>query len=313
MTISLKELSHFSRNILTMPISHGSELRAFHAAARAGSMSGGARHLGLTQPTVSAHVATLESTYGVELFFRRGRRVELTEFGRRMLETTHRLVDAEVEALSLLLHARNSGSGDLRISAVGPYNVTPMLGELRRVHPGVRISMSVGDSQQILESIASYQSDVGVLVHPVADPRIFCMPYRKQPLVFFAAASHPLARRAQLTMADLAGHSFVMREQGSTTRRVLEQCLAQEGVQVRSDLEIGSREAVREAVAQGLGIGVVSDAAYLADPRTVKLPIRCDQLFTHAHVVCLRERRDVRMIAQFFAIVLALRSRNKFK
>jgi len=282
-------------------------LRAFHAAARAGSMSGGARQLGLTQPTVSAHIATLETLYGVELFFRRGRRVELTEFGRNLMETTHRLVDAEVEALSLLLHARNAGQGHLRICAVGPYNVTPMISEFRRAHPGVRISMSVGDSLQILRSIVDYLGDVGVLVHPVTDPRILCVPYRKQPLVFFVSAGHPLTRRTQLTLHDLEGQSFVMRERGSTTREVLEKVLAEEGVRVRSDLEIGSREAVREAVAQGLGIGVVSDTAYLADARIVKLPIRCDKLFTHAHVVCLKERKDARLISQFFAAVELMR------
>lgn len=307
MTVSLKELSHFPLNIVAMPISHGAELRAFHAAARAGSMSGGARQLGLTQPTVSAHVATLETTYGVELFFRRGRRVELTEFGRSLMETTHRLVDAEVEALSLLLHARNAGRGHLRICAVGPYNVMPMISALRAAHPGVRVSVSVGDSQQILEAIVNYQGDVGVLVHAVDDPRILCVPYRKQPLVFFTAASHPLARRRQLTLQDLEGQAFVMREPGSTTRRVLEQVLEEERIQVRSDLEIGSREAVREAVAQGLGIGVVAGTAYLADPRIVKLAIRCDKLFTHAHVVCLVERKDARLITQFFSIVQALR------
>ena len=290
-----------------MPISHGAELRAFHAAARTGSMTAGARQLGLTQPTISAHIATLENLYQVELFFRRGRRVELTEFGRNLMEATHRLIDAEVEALSLLLHARGAGQGHLRICAVGPYNVTPMICNYRLAHPGVRISMSVGDSQQILQAIVQYQGDVGVLVHPVTDLRILCIPFRKQPLVFFAAVGHPLTRRRQLALRDLAGASFVMRERGSTTRQVLEQVLAEEGVQVRTDLEIGSREAVREAVAQGLGIGVVADTAYQPDARTVKLPIRCDRLFTHAHVVCLKERKDARLIAQFFAVVNALR------
>jgi len=293
-----------------MSIAHGSELRAFHAAARAGSMSGGARQLKLTQPTISAHIATLENLYQVELFYRRGRRIELTEFGRNLMETTHRLVDAELEALSLLLHAQNAGTGHLRICAVGPYNVTPMISEFLRAHPGVRISMSVGDSRQILQRIVDYQGDVGVLVHPVADPRIHCVPYRKQPLVFFVAAGHPLAHRKLLTLRDLGGQSFVMRERGSTTRDVLETVLAQEDVQVRSDLEIGSREAVKEVVAQGLGIGVVSDAAYLPDARIVKLPIQCDRLFTHVHVVCLKERKDARLISRFFAAVEVMRQPN---
>lgn len=286
---------------------HGAELRAFHAAARAGSISAGARQLRLSQPTVSAHIAKLEGLYGVELFFRRGRRIDLTDFGRQLLEATRRLVDAEVEAVSLLMNARAAGQGHLRLCAVGPYNVTPMIRAFRQAHPGVRISMTVGDSQQILQSILDYEADVGILVHDAADTRLLSLPYRRQPLVFFASATHPLAGRKRLLLRDLQGQPFVMREAGSTTRRVLEQVLAKEGVAVRGDLEIGSREAVREAVAQGLGVGVVAEPAYVEDARTVRLPIQCPDLFTHVHVVCLRERKDARLVAAFLGAVEPLR------
>jgi LysR family transcriptional regulator, low CO2-responsive transcriptional regulator len=290
-----------------MSIPHGAELRAFHATARAGTMSGAARHLNLTQPTISAHIASLEKLYGLELFFRRGRRVELTELGGSLLEITHRLFDAEAEAMSWLQHARCAYRGHLRICAVGPYNVTPMIREFRALNPAVKISMSVGDSRQILESILDYRGDVGVLVHCVDDPRILCLPYPKQPLVIFAPNGHPLSRRDRLELNDLNGESFVMREAGSTTRRVLEEALAKAGVTIRSDIEIASREAVREAVAQGLGLGVVSEAAYLEDPRLVRLAIHREELFTYAHVVCLNERKDSRLVAQFLQIANRLR------
>lgn len=289
---------------------HGPELRAFHAAARAGGISAGARQLGLAQPTVSAHISRLEKRYGVELFHRRGRRIELTDFGQRLLEATRRLVDAELEALSLLMNGCDAGQGHLRLCAVGPYNVTPMIRAFRRAHPGVRISMRVGDSQQILQQIVEYEGDLGVLVHAVDDPRILCIPYRRQPLVFFAAAGHPLARRPVLTLADLEGQPFVLRERGSSTRRVLEEVLRADGVAVRTDLEIGSREAVREAVAQGLGVGIVADAGYQQDPRTVRLPLHDARLATHVHVVCLRERRQARLVSAFIEIVERLRDRT---
>ncbi|MBA4263626.1 MAG: LysR family transcriptional regulator [Comamonadaceae bacterium] len=283
------------------------ELRAFHAAARLGGMSAGARHLGLTQPTISAHVAKLERRFGVELFFRRGRRVELTDFGRSLLETTHRLYDAEAEALSLLAQGGSAYRGTLRICAVGPYNVMPMVREFRRTHTGVHVVMQLGDSREIVEQVLDYRGDVGVLVHAVEDPRIHCMPYRKQPLVVFCHRDHPLTAMRTLTLMDLNAQSFVLREKGSTTRRVLEQVLARHGVSIRCDVEIGSREAVYEAVAQGLGLGVVSAAAYRPDERTVSLPIHCDELFTHVHVVCLKERRQSLLISRFLEVVERLR------
>jgi len=290
-----------------MSIHHDVELRAFHATARLGGMSAAARHLGLTQPTISAHVARLERTYGLELFFRRGRRVELTEFGRSLLETTNRLYDAEHEALSLLSLGRSAYRGALRICAVGPYNVMPMIREFRAHHPGVQIAMNLGDSREIVERILDYRGEVGVLVHAVDDPRILCLPHRKQPLVIFAARDHPLAERPALMLADLEGQAFVLREAGSTTRRVLEQVLRRHGVGIRCDVEIGSRESVHEAVAQGLGLGVVSETAYRDDSRTVKLPIRCDELATHAHVVCLAERQESLLVSHFLAIARRLR------
>jgi aminoethylphosphonate catabolism LysR family transcriptional regulator len=289
-----------------MSIHHDVELRAFHAAARLGGMSAAARHLGLTQPTVSAHVASLERRYGVELFFRRGRRVELTDFGHSLLETTNRLFDAESEALSLLAQGRSAYRGKLRICAVGPYNVMPMLREFRARYPGVQVAMSLGDSREIVERILDYRGDVGLLVHAVDDPRILCQPHRKQPLVIFASRSHPLATRPSLTLADLDGQAFVLREAGSTTRRVLESVLRQHGVNIRCDVEIGSRESVHEAVAQGLGLGVVSATACLDDPRIVRLPIQCDELFTHAHVVCLAERRESLLVSRFLEIARSL-------
>ncbi len=282
------------------------ELRAFHAAARLGGMSAGARQLGLTQPTISAHVAKLEKRFGVELFFRRGRRVELTDFGRSLLETTHRLYDAEAEAMSLLAQGGSAYRGTLRICAVGPYNVMPMVREFRRQHPGVHVAMQMGDSREIVEQVLDYRGDVGVLVHAVEDPRIHCMPYRKQPLVIFCRRDHALADRKTLTLADLNAQSFVLRERGSTTRRVLEQVLGRHGVSIRCDVEIGSREAVYEAVAQGLGLGVVSAAAYRPDERTVSLPIQCDELYTHVHVVCLMERRQSLLVSRFMSVASML-------
>jgi len=290
---------------------HDAELRAFHAAARLGGMSAAARQLGVTQPTVSAHVASLEKLYGLELFYRRGRSVELTEFGHSLLQATNRLFDAEAEALTMLLQGQSAYRGKLRICAVGPYNVMPMIREFRARHSTVQIAMSIGDSQQIVERILGYQGDVGLLVHAVHDPRILCLPHRRQPLVIFCSTEHPLAALGSIRLADLEGQFFVLRETGSTTRLVLEQALRRCGISIRCDIEVGSREAVHEAVAQGLGLGVVSETAYRHDPRTVKLPLRSDELFTHAHVVCLKEREKSVLVARFLDVACQLAVTNE--
>ncbi|MFZ5562076.1 MAG: LysR substrate-binding domain-containing protein [Pseudomonadota bacterium] len=284
------------------------ELRAFEAAARSGSMSGAARLLGISQPTVSAHLLRLEQQFGVELFHRKSRGVELTEFGRLLHEATHRLYQAEEQARLLLLSASCHYEGHLRLCAVGPYNVTPMLRRFRARYGKVRLSVEIGDSRQIVERVRGHRADVGVLLHGVDDADVHCLPYRRQKLLVFAPAGHALAQRAALSLHDLEGQEFVLREDGSRTRKVFEVGLAAAGVRIRCSVEMGSREAVREAVAQGLGLGVVAQSAFFTDPRLVPLAIADMQLFTHVHVICLKERLGSTLITNFLQGVEELKA-----
>lgn len=284
------------------------ELKAFEATARAGSMSGAARLLGISQPTVSAHLARLEQQFSVELFHRKGRGVELTEFGQLLHEVTHRLYQAEEQAGLLLLSARCQYQGHLKVGAVGPYNVMPMIRRFRERFGNVQVSVNIGDSQQVIERLLEHRDDVGLLLHPVTDARVHCVPYRRQPLVVFAPAGHALTTRPRLSLRELESQEFVLRETGSRTRQVFEAGLAEAGVRIRCSVEMGSREAVREAVAQGLGLGVVAKTAFVPDPRLVPLAIEDMQLFTHAHVICLQERKGASLIASFLKIVDELKA-----
>jgi LysR family transcriptional regulator, low CO2-responsive transcriptional regulator len=290
-----------------MDISSSAELKAFDATARSGSMSAAARLLGIRQPTISAHIAGLEKRFGVELFVRRGRGVELTTFGCALHEVSNRIYRAEQQAALLLLSARSQYEGHLKVSAVGPYNVLPIVKRYRARFPKIRLAISVGDSRQIVESILDYRDDVGVLLHAVDDHRVYCVPYRRQALIVIASISHPLANLKTMTLTDLEGQEFVLREQGSQTRSIFESGLEVAGIQVRSSLEVGSREAVREAVAQGLGLGVVAQTAFVPDSRLVVLPIRDMALSTHVHVICLVERLPAPLISSFLGVVEELK------
>lgn len=283
-------------------------LKAFDATARAGSMTAAARALGLQQPTLSAHIQRLEQTHGVELFRRRGRRLELTDFGRLLLEQTRRVFSAEEDAHALLLAAQNRYAGRLLIHAVGPYNLVPILRVFAQHHPQVSVVVRVADSRSIAARIVDHQGDVGVVLNPVDDPALACVPHRRQPLVVFAAADHPLAARPAVSMADLQRQRFVVREEGSTTRRVFEEAMRRRGLAFQVALEMGSREAVREAVAQGMGLGVVAGPAYVADARLAMLHLTDSDMATHVHLVCRRERRQSPLVAAFFDIAAELRA-----
>lgn len=281
------------------------ELRAFHATARHGSMSEAARRLGLTQPTISAHIAQLESHFRVELFLRQGRRLQLTEFGQSLQEIADRMFEAEAEALSLLTMAWGNVTGQLRVSAVGPYHVTPLLKEFHGRWPKVRLTVDLGDSSHITRQILDYHADVGIVVHAVDNSRLLNIPIGTQSLLVFAARSHPLAGRRGLGLADLRGQAFVIREVGSTTRRTFEETMVRAGVGFAIALEMGSREAVHEAVAQGLGLGVVGRSAYVEDPRVMPLDLADFNACTYPHVICLRARAQARLVRHFLEVVEA--------
>ncbi len=125
----------------------------------------------------------------------------------------------------------------------------------------------------------------------------------------FANLHHPLAQRTSLSLNDMRGQRFVIREEGSTTRRVFEKELEERGVEFRVALEMGSRESVREAVAQGLGLGVVAETAYVADPRLTKLNILDTRMATQVHFICREDRRQSPLISTLLGLAQAVSQR----
>ena len=282
------------------------QLRSFHAVARAGGFTGGAKLLHISQPTVTTQVRFLEQTYGIELFYRRGHKVTLTPLGEQLYAMTQKIFALESETVHMLNDSGQLKSGHLRVGAVGPFHVTEMLAEFNQRYPGMQVSVRVGNSEAVLETLVSYQTDVAVLAHFTDDPRFHFVPYRRHPVMIFVHRSHRFAGRKSIRIKDLDGEGLILREVGSTTRKALEEALEQAGVAPRVLMEIGSREAIREAVIKGVGIGAVSEIEYIPDPALCILRVRDADMYTHAHVVCLEERRGARLVKAFLGIVADL-------
>ena len=283
-----------------------SQLRAFHAVATAGGFTAAAKARRVSQPTLTAQVRGLEREFGVELFIRRGRRIDLTEVGRGLLGITRRLSDDEAEALTFLNERRELKSGHLRVGAVGPYHVTDMLAAFNRRHPGIYVSVTIGNSRDVVRDLVDYRTEVAVLAHIDPDPALLAIEYRRHRVVIFVHPEHPFWSRRAIRIAELEGQPLIQREQGSTTRRALEAALEQAGVRPRVVMEIGGREAIRFAVARGIGIGAVSEAEFVPDARLRAVPVSDAQIYTYAHVVCLRERENARLVRAFLDVVAEL-------
>jgi aminoethylphosphonate catabolism LysR family transcriptional regulator len=285
-----------------MSMNHA-QLRAFHAVAEAGGFTRAAERIHVSQPTLSGQVAALEARFGVKLFERRGRGIELTDLGRLLRDITRRLFGQEAEAEQLLTSAQGLTTGLLRVGADAPYQVIPLLARFNRRHPGIRLSMSFGNSERVLQELLDRRCDIAVLPDIQSDARIHAVPFRRDRLVVFVPRDHAWAGRRSLRFAELAGQRLVLREPGSTTRAVLDRALAEAGVQPGMALEIGSREAVREAVAAGLGIGAVFESEFGRDPRLHRLQLRDVDLHAVEYAACLQERRPVRVVRAFFDLL----------
>jgi len=279
-----------------------SQLRAFLAVARHRGFSAAARALGVSQPTLTTQVQSLEREHNVELFFRRGRRVDLSETAQRLLPIAQNIAELELDALNLLVNSGALHVGHLRIGAVGPFHVIEMVDAYRARYPRVELSIRLGNSAQTLADLENYVTDVAVLASFTDDARFHALPYADHAVVLFAHRSHPFYQRETVRLAELEQQPILMREQGSTTRLALEKALQQAGVRVQVVMEIGSREALREAVARGLGLGAVSEAEFVPDERFRMVRIEGDPVSTHTYVYCLAERREGRLVGSFMKI-----------
>lgn len=278
------------------------QLRAFHAVASEGSFTRAAARLNVTQPTLSGQVGALEASYGVTLLDRRGRRVQPTELGHGLLEITRRLFSLEAEADQRLSAAKGLRHGHLRIGADAPIHVISALAAFARRYPGIRLSVTTGNSDKLLADLVEHRADVAILAAQPAGPRFHAVPFRHDRLIAFVDREHEWAKRARIRLADLAGRRLVLREVGSSTRRLFEAALTQHHIQPGDVLELGSREAVREAVAAGLGIGIVAESELGEDRRIAPLSIAGGELSTTEYIACLADRRDLKLVQAFFEI-----------
>jgi LysR family transcriptional regulator, low CO2-responsive transcriptional regulator len=278
-------------------------LRAFHLVAQAGGFTKAARAGGVSQPTLSAQVRSLEEAHDIRLFDRRGRSVPLTPLGQNLHSITARLFAAEEDANALLVGARNLARGHLRVAADSAAHVMPLLAKLKQRHPGLTFSLAVGNSSDVLRQVLDHAADVAVTAKQVSDPRVHSLRLRPDRLVLFVPRSHPWGSRKAVTLDALSGQDLVIRERGSITREVFEARLAEAGVKPGALIEVQTREAVREAVAAGFGIGIIFDREFVHDAASTKLAVRGVDLDVAEYVVCLEERRRIPLVRALLELV----------
>ncbi len=236
------------------------QMKVFEAVARNLSFTRAAEELHLTQPTVSIQIRQLTDIVGLPLLEQVGKRIHLTEAGRELLAMCHQVFDGLSRFEMLVSDMKGVKAGKLRLAVVttAKYFVPRLLGPFCDLYPGIEVSLKVTNRQRILQRLMDNEDDLYILGQPPEHIDVQVEPFLDNPLVVLAPSNHPLAGEKRIPIKRLAEMPFLMREAGSGTRLATEKFFSDHGLAVKVRMELGSNEAIKQAVAGGLGVAVLS-------------------------------------------------------
>ncbi len=280
-------------------------IRCFHAVAKTGGFTSAAQYLHIGQPTVTEQVKALETRFGVELFLRAGRSVRLTAVGERLYAITQGLFGQEEEAIQFLQSAHKLKTGVVRVGAVSPPIALELAHGFRQAHPSLELTVSIGSEDSTLCGLQDFDIDVGIMVEPTAIEGLHIVPYRDERIVAVVPENHPWLTRASVGTRDIEEEMVILREPGSKTRHRVERACQKRNVRLNCVMEINSREAILHAVANGMGIGFVTQVEFIPLPGLAAVPIDDSELSISYSLCCLAVRKDRPLIRALFDVALA--------
>lgn len=286
------------------------QLRVFLTVARHQSYSRAAEELHLTQPAVSAQVRELERSLDATFFERVGRSIVLSEAGKELLAYAERICALIDEARLVMEELDGLKRGRIALAAVstaGAYVLPSLLGAFRMRHPGISISLEVTNRATVQHRLLHNEVDLIVMGRPPEGVPHVAEPFLSDELVVVSAPSHPLAKTKRIPVDRLAKEVFIAREVGSGTRLNADEFFRQKNVKLSVGLELGDNSAVKEAVAAGLGIALLSRHALrmeLALRRLIVLDVQGLPLRRQWYVVHREDKRLSRAAIAFKAFLL---------
>jgi DNA-binding transcriptional LysR family regulator len=243
------------------------QLKVFETVARNGSFTRAAEELLITQPTVSSQVKQLTNSVGLPLFEQIGKRLYLTDAGKELLLTCkdifEKLDNFEIKIADL--KGTKQGQLNLAVITTAKYFVPRLLGSFCQKYPGIDVALQVTNHQEIQQRMLANQDDLYVVSNPSNDIDLTTKPFLNNPLVVVARKDHPLANKKNIDLIELNNQPFIMREQGSGTRESIIKLLTDNDLAVKVKLELGSNEAIKQAIYGGLGISILSEHCLISE------------------------------------------------
>ena len=236
-------------------------LEAVTAIVRHQTLTGAARVVGVTPSAMTTRLKDLENLAGVQLFDRAGSGLRINQAGGVMLELAQQVRDSIDTAQGVLAELRQVtvGSLVLGITSTAKYFAPGLVADFGRRHPGVNITLRVGNRVEIIESLGRMSVDIAIMGRPPAKMDLIAEPFGDHPMIIVGRPDHPLAGRSRVAKEEIAKEPFLMREEGSGTRTVFEEFFdGPVNRHTRFAIEIGSNETIKQGVLAGLGVALIS-------------------------------------------------------
>lgn len=272
------------------------QLKVFESVARHLNYTRAAEELFLTQPAVSMQVKQLERHLGVALFEQLGKRIHLTEAGQEVLAYARTVTQQLDELESVLNRIKGLSGGKLRISVAttANYFIPTLLGTFSRRYPEVTVSLDVTNREALLQQLSENTVDLVIMGQPPSGLDVEAEAFMENPLVIVAPPGHPLAHQKKIPLKRLQEEVFLVREPGSGTRSAMERFFAEREIHLKTGMEVGSNEAIKQSVQAGLGLGLLSRATIeqeLELKRLVVLDVAEFPIMRHWYLVHRRGKR----------------------
>jgi DNA-binding transcriptional LysR family regulator len=239
------------------------QLRLFLALAETGSVSAAAKVMHVTQPTASMQLKEISASVGLPLYEVIGKKVFLTEVGQALAVTAREITQSRASFEQFADATKGIAKGHLRVAVVSTakYFMPRLIGSFCKRHPLIDVSLEILNRDGVLGRLRKNTDDLYIMSMPPDDVLLVDEVLMPNPIVVIAALTDPLAKHKNVTLSDLSGCRFILRESGSGTRMAADQHFRRKKFRPDIRLELGSNEAVKESVAGGLGIGVISQYA----------------------------------------------------
>lgn len=239
-------------------------LRTFVTVVEEGNFTRAAEKRLISQPSVSVHIQNLEKEFDTTLFVRSPKQLQLTSTGELLYERAKHILqiyDATKEEIFGMHHPVHM---ELKVGAsftIGEYVLPQILDQLYQLHPDIKLEVTIGNTDEIIEDVKLFHVDIGLLEGQCNEKSLNVFPFMKDELKIVSAFHHPLAQQEGVPIEQLQNQTWVAREKGSGTRAFMDHVLRSHGLKAKNMIAISSTQGVKEAVIRGIGLSLLSKFA----------------------------------------------------